>query len=333
MSNVSNSNRKLICKNLDEGRSNLSNLAISFCVSVSTIKRIWDRYLETGETSAIPKGGNRKKVLNEHHIAFIKELIDDNCLISLQSIQEQLEAVDEIVVSLSTIHRVIGAFNYTFKRVIFRPLLGETEEMWMARRDFSTWLLRQDHERKTIFFLDEVGFKVEMRSQYGRSIKGGNAENVIPNIRSRNISVIAALSATGIVHYQVLNGSGNSERFAHFIDDLGHARDTKGYSVDSILVMDNVAFHKSPIVREMVELRGFQQFFLPPYSPYLNPIECLFSQWKQLIKSSFPNNEAELMRAINSIDTIVTEEECNNYCRHVRSNCLKVINGDRRNFN
>jgi len=83
---------------------------------------------------------------------------------------------------------------------------------------------------KQIFFLDEVGFKVEIRSQCGRSIQGGNAENVIPRIRSRNISVIAVLSATEIVHYPVLNGSGNSERFAHFIDNLGHARDTNGYS-------------------------------------------------------------------------------------------------------
>jgi len=107
---------------------------------------------ETCETAPIPKGGNRKKVLNEHHIAFIKELTDENCHISLHSIQEQLEAVDEIEVSLSTIHRVIGAFNYAFKRVPFRPLLGETEEMYMARRNFSTWLLRQDHERKTNIF-------------------------------------------------------------------------------------------------------------------------------------------------------------------------------------
>jgi len=80
MSNVTNNNRKLICKNLEDGRSNMSTLAVSFGVSVSTVKRIWDRFLETGETTAIPKGGNRRKVLNQQHILFIKEHVRSNCL-------------------------------------------------------------------------------------------------------------------------------------------------------------------------------------------------------------------------------------------------------------
>ena len=333
MSNISNDNRKLICQNLEDGRNDVKGLAATFNVSVSTVTRVWVRYCETGETASIPKGGNRKRLLNEDHVVFIKELIDDNCLISLRNIQEQLNIVDGMEVSLPTIHRIIGTFNYTLKRVIFRPIQGATEELWQERRNFSAWLIRQHNDNKTIFFLDETGFRVEMRSRYGRSLRGANAESVIPNIRSRNISVVAALSHTGVVHYEILNGNGNAERFAHFIDDLAHARDIGGYSNETIIVMDNVAFHRSPIVREIIELRGFQTCYLPPYSPFLNPIESFFGQWKNLIKTVAPTNEADLMRAINSINDYVTPEHCSNYCRHVRSNCLRIMDGDRENFN
>ena len=334
MSNLRNANRKLICQNLEEGRNSIRGLAATFQVSYPTIKRVWDHYNDTGEHTSKRKGGNKRKLLSQQHIDYVRELIDENLFITLKDIKEKVEAIDDITVSISTIHRVIGDFNYTLKRVIFRPIQGETEEMWESRRVFSNWLLRQQNEEQnSIFFLDETGFKVEMRSVYGRSKKGVNAETMVPNIRSRNISVIAALSNKGIVHYEILNGPGNSDRFSRFIDDLAHARDAQGYRNDTIIVMDNVAFHKSPVVREMMELRGFECHYLPPYSPYLNPIESLFSQWKNLIKTLLPTCEADLMAAINNINTVVTSNHCANYCRHVRTNCLKILDGHRENFN
>ena len=220
-----------------------------------------------------------------------------------------------------------------FDKNCFRPVQGETEALWIERQQFSIWFRVQHDEGETIFFVDETGFKIEMRTQYGRSKRGINAEGLIPNIRSRNISVVAAMSSTGLPLYEVLNGAGNADRFSHFIDDLARARDRLGYSNETILVMDNVSFHKSAIVTEMIELRGFTVKFLPPYSPYLNPIESMFGQWKNFVKSTFPKSEVELLHSINNIGNVVTRDHCENYCHHVRKNCLRILGGDRNNFN
>jgi transposase len=48
--------------------------------------------------------------------------------------------------------------------------------------------------------------------------------------------------------------------------------------------MDNVAFHKNAGVRSNIERRGNRLLLLPPYSPFLNPIENLFSKWKEIIR-------------------------------------------------
>ena len=55
-------------------------------------------------------------------------------------------------------------------------------------------------------------------------------------------------------------------------------------SNDTIVILDNVPFHHSANVIEMLELRGFPYKFLPPYSPYFMDIECMFAEWKTYVK-------------------------------------------------
>ena len=42
---------------------------------------------------------------------------------------------------------------------------------------------------------------------------------------------------------------------------------------DAVLVMDNLAAHKTPVVRRLLDGSGFAPRYLPAYSPDLNPIE------------------------------------------------------------
>ena len=51
-------------------------------------------------------------------------------------------------------------------------------------------------------------------------------------------------------------------------------------SSGQIVVMDNLSAHKSERARELIEERGCQLLFLPPYSPDYNPIEEVFSKIK-----------------------------------------------------
>jgi len=50
-----------------------------------------------------------------------------------------------------------------------------------------------------------------------------------------------------------------------------------------VVVMDNLSSHKGERVRELIEGRGCEALYLPPYSsPDLNPIEEAFSKVKAL---------------------------------------------------
>jgi len=53
-----------------------------------------------------------------------------------------------------------------------------------------------------------------------------------------------------------------------------------------IVVLDNLGSHKSHAVRNAIRAAGARLFFLPPYSPDLNPIERVFAKLKHLLRKA-----------------------------------------------
>ena len=80
-----------------------------------------------------------------------------------------------------------------------------------------------------------------------------------------------------------------------------------------IVVMDNLAAHRSAAVREAIHRVGAELRFLPPYSPDLNPIEMAFSKFKADLKRRAARTVTELWEAIGHATDIFTPAECQNY--------------------
>ena len=83
-----------------------------------------------------------------------------------------------------------------------------------------------------------------------------------------------------------------------------------------IVVMDNLRQHYSPRVRELIEARGAQLGFLPPYSPDLNPIEEAFSKVKTLLRSAAARVHAALVAAIGAAGSAITAADARGYFNH-----------------
>jgi len=94
------------------------------------------------------------------------------------------------------------------------------------------------------------------------------------------------------------------------VNDLANASDQSLLPHDSIIVIDNVRFHHHARVQEMMEIRGWEWKYLPPFCPYLNPIKCYFSPRKHHVKVSAPDNEEDLELAISKIRNVVSPEQC-----------------------
>jgi transposase len=89
-------------------------------------------------------------------------------------------------------------------------------------------------------------------------------------------NVIGALLGTTLLTVSLFSSSINTEIFTNWVEyDL-----LPKLPPNSVLVLDNAAFHKGQVMQEMVERAGHKLLYLPPYSPDLNPIEKKWAQAK-----------------------------------------------------
>jgi transposase len=80
-----------------------------------------------------------------------------------------------------------------------------------------------------------------------------------------------------------------------------------------IVVMDNLAPHKSAPTLALLELAGAQVLFLPAYSPDLNPIEKMWSKVKALLRAAEARSPADLETAIGQALARVTAQDAKNW--------------------
>ena len=80
-----------------------------------------------------------------------------------------------------------------------------------------------------------------------------------------------------------------------------------------IVVLDNLGSHKSAALRQIIRAAGARLWFLPPYSPDLNPIEQAFAKLKALVRAAAPRSVDALWNTIAACLARFTPEECSNY--------------------
>ena len=80
-----------------------------------------------------------------------------------------------------------------------------------------------------------------------------------------------------------------------------------------IVIMDNLGSHKGKAVRQLIRAAGAKLFFLPKYSPDLNPIEQVFAKLKHLLRKAAARTVEAVCAAIGELLGAFTTDECANY--------------------
>ncbi len=80
-----------------------------------------------------------------------------------------------------------------------------------------------------------------------------------------------------------------------------------------IVVMDNLGSHKSVAIRQMIRNAGARLWYLPPYSPDLNPIEQAFAKIKHWMRLAQKRTIDDTWRHIGHLVTTIEPSECSNY--------------------
>ena len=121
-----------------------------------------------------------------------------------------------------------------------------------------------------------------MVPRYARAPRGRRAFGKAPRNWGPNVTLISSITLGGMGASMSIEGSVDGEAFGLFLREALCPALEPG----QIVVMDNLSVHKGKAVRELVEERGCHLWFLPAYSPDLNPIEEAFSKVKGILRKA-----------------------------------------------
>jgi len=182
-----------------------------------------------------------------------------------------------------------------------RPDVARRRQQWTAYQG------RIDPTR--LVFIDETWTKTNMAPLRGWGPLGQRLPAKVPHGRWTTMTFLAALRHDRVEAPWLLEGPINGESFRLYVDQVLIPTLHPG----DIVIMDNLGSHRSSAVRRALRAVGAKLFFLPKYSPDLNPIEMLFSKLKHGLRKAARRTQDAVYGALAALLPTVQPSECANY--------------------
>jgi transposase len=164
-------------------------------------------------------------------------------------------------------------------------------------------------ERHRLVFIDETGTTTKLTRLYGRCTKGERLNCKAPFGHWKTQTLIAGLRCDGLVAPFLIDAPMNRIIFETYVE----TQLVPVLQPGDVVIMDNLAAHKSPRAEALIRATGAWVLFLPPYSPDLNPIEMAFAKLKAHLRAMAARTIDELWKAIGNICRMFSPGECSNY--------------------
>jgi len=158
-------------------------------------------------------------------------------------------------------------------------------------------------------FIDETWTRTDMTPLRGWAPCGQRLIGKVPHGRWKTMTFLAALRHDRIEAPWLLEGPIDGESFRLYVEKVLLPTLRPG----DIVIMDNLGSHKGKAVRQLIRSAGAKLFFLPKYSPDLNPIEQVFAKLKHLLRKVAARTADAICLALGDILQAFTQDECANY--------------------
>ena len=293
----------------------ISSISSRLYVSEKTVRRVIDLYLSSGNVCPKKQRSGPPRKLSDREDLLILDAIFENPGIYLDELQSRLKDVFGTEISLSVICQTVKNMGLTRQRLKHVVVRRSEEE----RAKFMIQV--QGIPASCFVWVDETGS--DRRNSFrktGYGIRGIPPVSFKINIGSKRISAISCMSTNGIEDIYLVEGSVDGDIFLEFLQHclLPILQPFNGVNQNSIVILDNASIHYLEKVQEVVDSVGALLWYLPPYSPDLNPIEECFSKVKKYLTSnSIAYQSTENPRIlVSAAFGTVTQSDCLGYICH-----------------
>ncbi len=295
--------RQLIVSYLKKKQGTHQQAADLFHLSKSGVDKIWTRYNQKGSRGIISKkrGVQGGKKISGKQAAEVRELIKYKMpdqlklpfgLWTREAVQQLMLERYGIDLSRWQVGRYLKSWGFTPQKPISKAFEQKPEKVkaWLEE-EYPAIKKRALKEKAVIYFGDETGMRSD--HQAGRSYAPSGQTPVIKKTGQRfSLNMISAISNKGHLQFMLLDGRFNGDVFISFLKRMIKYSREKIY-----FITDGHPAHKTKKLNEWLsENRGrIEVFFLPPYSPELNPQEYVNQDVKtNIIGKRRPINKAQM---------------------------------------
>lgn len=253
--------------------------------------------LGTGERKRGRRVGTGRRLTPAQETRILRDIIEHTpdqlglpyALWNAQAVRDLIHRYFAILLPKRTVRFYLQRWGLTCQRPIRKALEQNPAKVhhWLEET-YPRIQARAKEEKAKILFGDETGIHSLEHHPKGYAPKGQPPILTLPLGRRHRLNVISAISLQGQVRFMIQPGTLKHDVFLDFLKRLVRDSDRKIF-----LILDNHPVHRSTPVRNWVAEHQdrIELFFLPPYSPDLNPDEYLNAELKARLHASEPTKD------------------------------------------
>lgn len=198
-----------------------------------------------------------------------------------------------VKLSIRGVGEYLQRWGYTPQKPIRRAYeRDETKVQAWLQEEYPRIKRRAKRENGEIYWGDETGLRSDESRHRGYAPRGKTPLVKVP-ARRKSISLISAITNQGKVRFMIYPGALSAKTLIKFMGRLVRDANRKVF-----LILDNLNVHKTRQVRAWLEEHAekIEVFYLPPYSPELNPDEYLNGDLKRSVHTDVPPQDAKQLK-------------------------------------
>jgi transposase len=293
---------------VEKGGLSRRQAAERYGVGVSTAIRWVRRFRRTGSAAPSKIGGYKPRALSGEHRDWLLKRCDEKDF-TLRGLVAELAAERGIKVDYRAVWNFVHDEKLSYKKTVHA---AEQDRPDVARHRARRQSRQGGIDPKRLVFIDETWTKTNMAPLRGWAPLGRRLRTKVPHGSWKTMTFVAALRCDRIEAPWLLDGPINGERFLLYVEKVLVPTLRPG----DIVIADNLGSHKGKAVRRAIRAIGAKLFFLPKYSPDLNPIEQVFAKLKHLLRKAAARTQDAVCAAISELLGAFEPQECSNYFRN-----------------
>ena len=298
-------------------------------LSEATTSTIWSKYQKEGKKGVLlkkrgRKEGEKKRLSPKDEAHIIRRLLDTTpeqlkfkfALWTREAVKQLIRHDLGIDLPISTVGHYLKKWEFTSQVPIKRAYeRNDAKVQQWLKDEYPAIQKRAKQENAEIQWADETA-SVSLPSRITGYAPKGKTPVMEHPVQRFKINMISSITNRGKLRFMLYEQNLDADLFITFLDRLIHSNNQKVF-----LILDNLRVHHAKVVKAWVEehKEQIELFYLPAYSPDLNPDEYLNNDFKRNVnKEHIPRNKKELRANTEAFMTMLegNPQRIANYFKH-----------------